>query len=176
MDIRLDKFGLEETQMTSKLRIRMGPIEVEYEGSEEFLKSEIPELIQAVSQIYAKSGLACTDSGADGSGSEIPPLNDKKITGTTRSIASKLSCKSGPDLVMAAAVKLTLVDGEGTISRKKLLDEMKTASGYYKASHRSNLSNCLKGLIQDGKLHEPSANNYSVGAATLRQMKNRLAN
>lgn len=43
--------------MTSKIRIKMGPIEVEYEGSENFLKEELPELLGTVSNLYKESGL-----------------------------------------------------------------------------------------------------------------------
>jgi hypothetical protein len=35
--------------MTSKIRIKLGAIEVEYEGSEQFLKEELPQLLTAVS-------------------------------------------------------------------------------------------------------------------------------
>ena len=41
--------------MTSKIRIKLGAIEVEYEGSEQFLKEELPQLLTAVSELYAKS-------------------------------------------------------------------------------------------------------------------------
>ncbi len=39
-----------EQAMTSKIRIKLGPIEVEYEGSESFLKEELPYLLAAVAK------------------------------------------------------------------------------------------------------------------------------
>ena len=44
--------------MNSKIRIKLGPIEVEYEGSEAFLKEELPQLLTAVSDLYSKSNIA----------------------------------------------------------------------------------------------------------------------
>ena len=32
----------------SKIKIKMGPLEVEFEGSEAFLKAELPDLLAAV--------------------------------------------------------------------------------------------------------------------------------
>jgi hypothetical protein len=42
--------------MTSKIKIKMGAIEIDYEGSEEFLKEELPSLLKTVSDLYKSSG------------------------------------------------------------------------------------------------------------------------
>ena len=34
----------------------MGAIEIEFEGSELFLKEELPELLEAVSRLYSEAG------------------------------------------------------------------------------------------------------------------------
>ena len=44
-------------EMTSKIRIKLGPIEVEYEGTESFLKEELPQLLEAVANLYKQSGI-----------------------------------------------------------------------------------------------------------------------
>ena len=38
--------------MESKIKIKLGPIEVEYEGSESFLKQELPALIKTVTELF----------------------------------------------------------------------------------------------------------------------------
>jgi hypothetical protein len=38
--------------MNSKFKIKLGQIELEYEGSEEFLTKELPELLAAVSKLF----------------------------------------------------------------------------------------------------------------------------
>jgi hypothetical protein len=42
--------------MESKIRIKMADIEVEYEGSEAFLKGELPAILDAVSKLHGDKG------------------------------------------------------------------------------------------------------------------------
>lgn len=166
---------------TSKIKIKLGAIEIEYEGSEVFLKEELPQLLSAVSDLYTRSHAssslppASSDTTRDSSN---PSTNNgdikPKLEATTGSIAAKLACKSGPDLVMAAAARLTFVLQLSTFSRQRLTDEMKTASAYYKASYVSNLSKSLNGLVKDGKLNEPTQGSYALTAASLSEMEPRL--
>lgn len=166
---------------TSKIKIKLGAIEVEYEGSETFLKEELPQLLSAVSDLYAKSrptlevpsssqntfANAATVSSANAG-------NVSKLEATTGSIAAKLGCKSGPELVMAAAARLTFVLQTATFARQKIIDEMKTASAYYKSTYVSNLSSSLNNLVKDGKLNEPSQGNYALTATSLKDLEQRL--
>jgi len=39
--------------MDCKIRIKLGEIEVEFEGSEAFLKRELPDLVRMGSELYA---------------------------------------------------------------------------------------------------------------------------
>jgi hypothetical protein len=97
-----------------------------------------------------------------------------KLEATTGSIAAKLDCKSGPELVMAAAARLTFVLQTATFARQKIIDEMKTASAYYKSTYVSNLSSSLNNLVKDGKLNEPSQGNYALTATSLKDLEQRL--
>ena len=94
---------------------------------------------------------------------------------TTRTIAGKLNCKSGPDLVKAAAARLTYSLRLSTFKRKQILGEMKKASGYYKQSYGQNLSNYLNQLVKDGILVETSANTYALDAKTGKSLERQLA-
>lgn len=95
----------------------------------------------------------------------------KKIQGTTATLAAKLGGGSGPELMMSAAARLTFVLGKEKFHRKDLLDEIKSASSYYKSSYSSNLSSLLDGLIKAGKLMEPSKDNYSLSAESLKSIE-----
>ncbi|HLD70242.1 MAG TPA: hypothetical protein VJA17_05700 [Candidatus Omnitrophota bacterium] len=81
--------------MTNKIKIKMGQFEVECEGSEQFLKQELPELIKNVSQLW---NLSLLQNKSEGEG-----YSNKDISLSTNNIAAKLKCKSGPDLVIAAS-------------------------------------------------------------------------
>lgn len=114
--------------MSSKLRIRIGEVEIDYDGTEEFLKQELPQLLKTAMELHKASGtapgLGAKKPGSSGSGGDFPSL-------TTGSIAAKIGAKSGSDLLLAAAGHLTLVKKIEPFSRQQLLNEMKTATAYY---------------------------------------------
>ena len=147
----------------SKIRIKMGSIEVEYEGSDAFLKKELPEILEAVSKLYKESG-----EGHEGETTPLPPAKPGKkrkiSSATTGTIAAKLKVGRGPDLIIAAAAKMTLVDGLNNLARKALHDEMKTASAYYKTSYGSNLSSYITNLVRVARLVESAKDTYALSA------------
>lgn len=166
---------------TSKIKIKLGAIEIEYEGSETFLKEELPQLLSAVSDLYTKSHTSLESQFSDRGTSTNSPMgantnstSKPKIEATTGSIAAKLNCRSGPELVMAAAARLTFVLQASTFSRQKIIDEMKTATAYNKASYLSNLTQSLNNLVKDGKLNEPSQGNYALTAASISDLEQRI--
>lgn len=161
--------------MTSKIKIKMGAIEIEYEGSEQFLKDELPALLSAVSELY-KSSASLISKIDNNSLSETSTaaIVASKIQGTTATLAAKLGGGSGPDLAICAAARLTFVLNKDKFHRKELLAEMKTASSYYKSTYMSNMSTLLSGLVKSGKFMEPSTDNYSLSADSLKSIGAKL--
>ncbi len=165
---------------TSKIKIKLGAIEVEYEGSETFLKEELPALLSAVSDLYQRSqadGVADGDltkaaqpNGLNGNGNS----KGEQLQGTLNTIAARLQVKKGPDLVLAAAARLGLVENLSRFSRQQLLDEMKSASQYYRSAHMNNLTRSLHSLVKDGKLNEPAKDNYALTASCKQELEARL--
>jgi len=158
--------------MESKIRIKLGPIEVEYEGSEAFMKKELPSLIKTITELSLSADI---DKDENKQGESGKTEDNKKLQLSTNSIAAKLSCSRGPDLVLAAAAHLTLAKKHDVFTRQQMLDEMKTASGYYKSSYGSNLSGYLKTLLRADALTESSTGNYSLGAKKREDLRGRLA-
>ncbi len=153
----------------SKIRLKVGAIEVEYEGSEAFIKDELPKLLDAVAQLYK-------ESGGSMSAPQTPPFGGAgpALSGTTGTIAAKLQSGSGPDLVVAAAARLTFGLAKPSFSRLELLTEMKAATAYYKTSFSANLSKYLASLIKDGKLVESATGVYALGASTATELRAKL--
>lgn len=159
------------------MKIKLGPIEVEYEGSESFLKEELPELLKAVSDLYQGSTVNPAFSlghPADATGELSGTKKQEKIDLTTNSIASKLGSKTGADLVMAAAARLTICQGKDKFTRQDILKEMKSATSYYKKTYSNNLSKSLTSLIKDEKLLETAKDTYAIKAITLDGLKERI--
>lgn len=160
--------------MTSKIRIKLGEIEIEYEGDESFLTKELPQLLAVVSELHVKSG--ATDSSGSGSKSGSNGAGDADVPElTTGSIAAKLSAKSGTDLILAASAHLTFVAKKQKFSRQDITKEMKSASAYFKKSYVNNLTTGLNTLVKSGKLLEPSSGAFALSAATRASLKARLA-
>ncbi len=163
--------------MSSKIRIKMGEMEVEYEGSEEFMKQELLELVSTVSGLFKKAGAEIGGKVVfkpDNGEGEGTPGGDK-IKGTTGTIAGKLQCKSGTDLAIAAAARLTLVDGRDRFSYQDVLAQMKAASGYFKKGYGTNLTNALRTLTKQGKLIEVATNTYTIESSFKQELEQNLA-
>lgn len=155
--------------MESKIRIKIGPVEVEYEGSEAFLKKELLDILKTVTE-YSRSMGAVAEHGED----KADNTNKKVVKLSTKSIAAKLSASSGQDIVIAATAHLALVKQQDVFSRQQILKEMQTASGYYKTSYGANLSGYLKTLLKNGTLTEPSTGNLSLSAKARKDLGGRL--
>jgi len=163
--------------MTSKIRIKMGPVEVEYEGSEDFLRDELLGFVERVSDIYKGSDfIAITPEvkppPVEGSKESPKPA---KVQGTMKSIASKLGCDSGPDLVIAASAYLTFVENQETFARKDILQNMKSATGYFRPSYSNNLTQYLRSAIDADKLVEIRDKTYTLSPQTRKELEEQLA-
>lgn len=165
--------------MESKIKIKIGPIEIEYEGSEAFLKEELPALIAAVTNLHRESGICDSVETPtpiienNNSNEFIPKGNTLNLT--TGSIAARLGVKTGPELILAAAARLILSLGQENFTRSQLSTEMKSASAYYKQTYMKNLTSALNRLLKEDKLFEISKDKYSISASTISEMESRLA-
>ncbi|MFV0544513.1 MAG: hypothetical protein ACK5L8_12610 [Marinicella pacifica] len=159
--------------MTSKVRIKAGNVEVEFEGSEDYMKDELPLLVELLYSLSPNGSASEEDNESESV--EAPTDESKqKIQMTTNTIASKLSVKSGNDLVIAACAHLTFVKGADTFSRGNILAEMKLASNYYKANMSKNLSSSLKALVNQNKILETAKDTYALEATTKDQIGKQL--
>lgn len=157
----------------SKIRIKMGDIEVEYEGPESFLRDELPALLSAVSKLYHDSGGstgARSNKGKNG-GSKRP------LEATTATIAGKLGCKvgNGRVLITAAAARYTFVLNKESFTRTDLLNEAKSATSYYKTTISNNLSTTLSALVRSEEFTEVSGGTYALSATKREELEKLLA-
>ena len=95
--------------------------------------------------------------------------------GTTATIAGRLGCKTAPDLMIAAAARLTLGQGQETFTRKDWLLEMKSAKSYFKKTMENNFSVNAARLVKDGEVLEVKAGEYSLHANKLSEVREKLA-
>lgn len=146
--------------MDARIRLKIGNFEIEYEGTDTFIKSDLLDLAsQAIELIREQGGEI-----AIGEDASVQQPSTGKLSGTTSTVATKLGSKSGTELIVAAAARLTLVMGLESFSRQQLLDEMKSATAYYKKSYSNNLSKYLQQLVKANDLVEAAKDTYALSA------------
>jgi hypothetical protein len=166
--------------LNSKITIKLGKLEIEFSGSEDYIRNGLPELIDLLSSYSSEDCEDDDDNTVPSSveeAEELPENPDpakRKLQMTTNSISARLAAKTGPDLVLAACAHLTLVKGADTFERKNILAEMQTASNYYTKNYSSNLSKYLISLVKDNKLIERSQNTYALSANCKQEMESLL--
>lgn len=154
--------------METKLRCKIGNIELEYEGSISFLKDDIPHVIhKMLESLKQHTDIEAVNRETPG----MPKMSDQ----STNTIASHLPTKTGADLVIAACAHLTLSKGQDVCSRKDILTEMQEATTYYKASYSANLSKSLDSLVKAKRLNLVSRNNYALSPPERQKLGDILA-
>ncbi len=103
-----------------------------------------------------------------------PPKHTLEELKNTSTIAQIINVKTGPQLILAAAIKFSIVDGKETFTRKEILKEMQTASTYYSSSFNNNATKYLTNLVKSGKLRENMPDLYSLSADTKRELEQKL--
>jgi hypothetical protein len=82
---------------------------------------------------------------------------------------------SGSELLHAAVASLAIVKKKETFARKEINEEIKQATGYYKATYTNNLTGYLDGLTKQGVIIEVSRDTYAVTEQARKEMEQRLA-
>ncbi|MBV8276343.1 MAG: hypothetical protein JO170_13940 [Verrucomicrobia bacterium] len=160
--------------MDCKIRVKVRDIEIEYEGTETYLKENLPDLIQLLAELPTVE-----EPPVQLEEEEVLPASEdpgkKKFELTTNMIAARLGANSGPDLILAACAHLDFVKGQQQFHRKNILAEMKDAKSYFKTSYASgNLSTNLKNLVRGKKLMEQAQDVYALDAATRSELESKL--
>ena len=147
-----------------KIRIKAHWIEVEYEGASSYLNKDILDLIEGIATLTKTHAVPSIDDAPSGGPTNTPPSPSLLPDMTTNTIASTLDAKSGSELAISAAAKLTLVDQREKFDRKTLLAEMKEASTYYKTSFGSNLTKSIETLTKSDRLRLVAKDTYGLSA------------
>jgi hypothetical protein len=153
----------------AKIRIKVGSIEIDYEGDETFLKGDLLKVVQDLQKIApaapATSGKSAIAENKSAAGA--PSL-------TTKSIATTLGAKSGSDLAEAAVAHLSIIKGMTTFKRSEINDAMKSASGIYNANMTANLTKIIQTLLNQKTIVETASDTYSLTPDAETKLKGQL--
>jgi hypothetical protein len=151
------------TQDTAKIRIKLGTLEIDYEGSPEFLNGPLISMSEKLMSLYTTNRDAIK-LPREGKKEETNPSNDNDQTSdhSTSTFAALINAQSGPELAKAAAANLTFTQKKDTFNRKELSYEMKAAPAYYKKTYLSNLTDTLNRLIKDDMFRQIGEQTYAL--------------
>lgn len=160
----------------TKIRIKFGQLEIEYEGRESFLENDISNFLDKVVSLHKESNgnnvfHSPTEEKKTNNSAEKEQIIDYSVT----TFASRLEATTGSDLALAAAASLTFAKGKKTFSRAEIRSEMREASNYFNNNMISNLSASLKRLVSSRRLNETSSGTYALTANEKAQMEKLLA-
>ena len=148
------------TNDRAQVRLRMGDLEIEYEGAASFLTSELVALVREVASLHAERTTPASEDEAD------PPESAADSQGPVNlsmaNVATRLNANTGPELAIAAAAFLTICQEHEVFTRKDILGTMQAAPAHYKKSMSSNLSKSLQRLLKDQRLNETAGNQYAL--------------
>ena len=153
-----------------KLNLKVGVVEIAFEGNEAFLKDHVLDMIEQVLSIKENTVEIPSDPPTSDSnkGKELQNL-------AINSVASILEVDSGPDLIIAAAAHLELIHGRETFTRSDLRQEIRGATSFFKSSYASNLSSYINNLVKSEQLHEIGQDTYALPEAKKRELRALLA-
>ena len=158
--------------MDGKFRLRAKGMEIEWEGNVEFLRDELPSIVEA---FVASLGAFSDDDLDEPAGEELNPNGSgDRIQITTAALAGKMHLKTGGELLKAALARLHLVNGHQTANRKEILREMQTAKSLYRPSMSANLSATIANLIKVREVNEPLHRHYALMPSELERFRREL--
>lgn len=164
--------------MTSNIKLKIGNAEFDYEGETEFDTAAIKDLFSHLKNLGAieTSATAISDKfkSAHIRPSTIEEDSSSQINLAVGTIAARLSVSNGAELAIAAAAFLQFSQGMPSFKRSDLLDQMKTATAYYKSSMSGNLTRTLQTLVSSKLLNELPGGAYSLTAAEQTKLRARI--
>lgn len=167
----------------TKFRLAIGDFQVDYEGPESFLREGIHDLIERLVDHYGNHGASIpapdepihdeNDSNTRTDGDM--QIDSPRIDLSVSTIATRIRAKTGPELAIAAAAHLTLVQSKDRFSRQEILFYMKNAPGIYKKTFSNNLGSSLQRLVGSQRLNEVAVGRYALSATEKHRVETALA-
>ena len=161
----------------AKIRIKVGPMELEYEGEPSFLTGGIEALLTTMGDLSSRIPFESIAQAPISTAivSDEASIPTSTSTFSTNTIAAHFNAKTGPELIVCAMAQLELVQGKSSSTRKDILAEMKLATTYYNASMSSNLTRSLDQLTKARRINQTAKDTYALNATERKQVEAKVA-
>ncbi|QYX55538.1 hypothetical protein K1T73_10550 [Roseovarius sp. SCSIO 43702] len=161
----------------AKIRVKVGSMEIEYEGDPAFLDGGIETLLVTMGDLATRlpEEPAHTNSATVNMEADAPPAPKNGFNFSTNTIAAHLNANSGPELVICALAQLELVQSKSSSTRSEILAEMKGATTYYNGNMSSNMSKNLGSLTKAKRINQIAKDTYALSASERKQLEAKIA-
>lgn len=163
----------------TKLRVKLGAAEIEYEGGTEFLKNEVMptigkmlQMVESEADLRKPLPLLPSKGGSEQNGVPEPTLANNVLS--TNTLAVMFSAESATDLAIVASARLIMFGDNTSVNRQQILDEMKTAPAYFKKSYVNNHSNTLRILVKADRLRLVANDSYTLSPKERKTIEDRI--
>ena len=159
----------------AKIKIKVGSLEVEYEGPPSFLTTGIDSLLDKMGDLAGRiPEESVVVEGARVEAQSAPATEPKTRELSTNTIAAQIGCDTGPDLIICAMAQLEIVQGKSGSSRSDISKEIRNASNYYNLNMTSNLTKNLKNLVDARKILERGKGHYALSSDKRKEVEGKL--
>jgi ABC-type Zn2+ transport system substrate-binding protein/surface adhesin len=155
----------------ASIRIRLGQLEIDYEGDAAFLKADLIKTVKELIELQKDA----TAEDAEGESGGAKPERGKKFDHSTSTMATVLRAKSGSDLIVAAAAHLHFANSKSKYTRTDLHRAMREAHAHYKKTYANNLSKYLTNLTKSDELRLVGSDTYALSAKKVAEIEAKLA-
>lgn len=167
----------------AKIRLKVGSMELEYEGDPAFLTGGIEALLETMGGLASK---VPAEAQRSVQATEVPPINANAGTApapvqgnmvslSMNTIAAHLDAKTGPELIICALAKLEFVQGKSSSTRNEIHAEIKEATTYYTGNMSSNMSKNLGNLVKAKRINQIAKDTYALSANERKQLEAKVA-
>jgi hypothetical protein len=163
----------------AKIKLKVGSIELEYEGDPAFLKEGLESLLVTMTDLAKVAPdldhLPEDDEHGDViSGTATKTANGHQVA--TATIAAHMEARTCAELLICALANLEIVQGKSGASRAEITAQMKSATAYYKSTMQGgNLTQAFSSLTKGKKINDIGSGRYSLNATERKSLEAKIA-
>ena len=172
---KTDESYIDDLNERVRLHVKVGWLQVEYEGAASHISEEVTGLVDHVlsTRNQETSAIPIENPRVDNA-NDVEQQAQTPVILSTSTIATILGAETGSELALAAAAKISLMDGREELKRQAILDEMRLAPAFYKKTFSNNLTKSLGRLVKQDRLRLTGPEVYAISAKEKASLKQKL--
>jgi hypothetical protein len=161
----------------ARIKLKVGSIELEYEGDPSFLKEGLESLLVTMTDLAKIApDLDEEEDTSDDFVSAVAIGTGMGQQVATATIAAHLDAKTCTELLIAALATLEIVQGKAGATRGEIAAHMKSATAYYKSTMQGgNLTKAFSTLTKAKRVNDLGSGRFSLNATERKSLEAKIA-